>query len=281
MATRVEIHGTEGSHIRRSRSERPSHCLSAAQDICAQIEKARAPSFGRPAQKYALKLELLSQLGILTGRIFYPSIGNDYFPAYFGRCFGINLFHGLGKGGASIKAMETEAIERKGLNPAYRMRKINLTVLTYNNFNVDAYAQKILAEGSVDVLFFKGLRHWVDYYDSFPGGGELSMGSTKERELRTEQMEVSIRELIGKLSDRFLRPGGYIVIADHRDLPLAAYILGELKFTDYLQLKVDEQYRKALWGGEGHDSHLGEVGFVDGNIPIMVLQKPQLEPSSK
>jgi hypothetical protein len=249
--------------------ERAGGAGGKIQKILEQIKQVNAKDYDiNSVRDYALRLELLYYLGVLRGNVFYPCIGDDYLPSYFATVFGIDVITGE----ARLEGEEAVGIAiARRLPKSYRKRTKTHHIFTSNIFSYESYFPEIfkLNVSGVDVLFIKGLTHWVGFYGLFPGSDEeINYGP---------ELYKSICNFIREISNGLLKEKGFIVIADNEDLWLADFIKFELGYKDLLAKREYESIREAL-------SHIKisrtrfsvDTDTIVGRVPIRVFQKPVL-----
>lgn len=226
--------------------------------------------------EYILRLELLHAMGILERNLLYLSIGDDFFPSYFAKTFGINSETGLGIDKITLQELERKAIEQ-GLPKRYTDKPKDLLVLKTDNFDYNSYFPQILKAGGADILLIKGLTDWLGSYGSFP--------EAKGRKDYSEGLYKSVRDLVIKIAKEILNEGGFIVIADKDDLWLSDFIMKELGYSDLLEQPEHKRIKKVLSKDipedvsavrriEDHAALSDETLLVSGRIPIRIFQKP-------
>ncbi|MDP3790477.1 MAG: GNAT family N-acetyltransferase [Candidatus Omnitrophota bacterium] len=207
---------------------------------------------------YELRLRLLYHMGILRGNLLYPLMGDDCIPAYFTATFGINYYTGIGKT-KDIEAAE-KALLKNGLPPAYKGRPKDLTVMPVNAFDRGVYFPALTKKGGIDTVLVKGLTSWSMTYEG-------------------RRSNKDIWELVEKIGNNLLRPGGCIIIADEKDLWLAQYLEEKLGYEDLLAGQGHQRIKQALNNEcASYEAYLGDMFTIFGRVPIRVLRKPDFSP---
>jgi len=214
---------------------------------------------------YILRLELLEALKILKGNVFYPSMGNDFFPSYFANVFGTNTKTGLGSSNMKFEHLRNELLDLereaigKGLPYNYMRKKKKLHVFSNNSFDYESYFPELLERGGIDVLFIKGLTDNI-------------ILSEEKRIVHSEA-----GDLVLKVINDLLNEGGFIVIAHKDDLWLADFIKEKLKYPELLKQasyeRVDEVLSRSAYEQREYLGRTGTVSIV-GPTPIIIFQKP-------
>lgn len=231
------------------------------------------------AQSYIARLEALHKLGVLQGRVLYPCMGTDIFPAYYADCFGINAYTGIGiSRHCDVNYLERVIFNELGFWSRLKGKRKEIRIFQANVFMPERYVPEIGRQGGVDVLYVKGLEQWVRFYSSFPGGG-TQYPKYADKDAYEHALKNNIRNLIGSLADTALKPGGFIVIADQHDLELVSSIAMELGFTDFLAgMKEGAEKALLLSGEKGKICFLGglrdNINITLGEIPVRIFQKP-------
>ena len=241
----IRNHGNDIQHLRAAQDARAS----------ALVHEGRI-------REYVLRLELLHALGVLSGRVLYPSIGDDYFPAYFAHVFGVDTYEGLGRARDRVQLLEQTAI-RQGLPVDYEQREKNIQFIPANIFDYHSYLPAVLASGNVDVLFIKGITGWSVLFNR----------PHYQTVIPTRQQ---IRQFIMKNQSVLLKDDGFIIIADANDAWLASWLIKEKHFKDILKTRKYRAAREVLSLTEGsYVTSLGSLALLAGRIPLWVLQKKQ------
>lgn len=237
-------------------------------------------SYNRPfALQYIARLQALHNLGVLKGRVFYPVIGKDLFPAFFAEVIGIDAYRGTGIAESELIARtERKILIGLELSRVLAQKQCRLKIISANIFHEEHYVPEIQASGQIDVLYLKGLKHWVEFYVSFPGGG-LKFSRYKDAAVFDAELDRCVRGFVRSMAEKLLKPGGFIVLADNEDMGYIGYIVKELGFADYLDSLGPSPEKDLLFSGSaGRECFLSgtadSVSVSLGEIPMRILKKP-------
>ncbi|MFA7114898.1 MAG: EamA family transporter, partial [Candidatus Omnitrophota bacterium] len=242
-----------------------------ASSSLTQIAENFVYSTGNPLIDYLIRLEFLSSIGVLKGNVVYPMGGNDFFPAYFSRVFSIDHARVLRR--YPVPRLKEEAVSM-GLPERFEGEYTDFSILQTNLFDQTTYFPFLQREGGMDILFVKGVTDFLRAQYTYPGARLDLFGLKLKRVLS---------ELFKNMCCEVLKPGGFVVIADKKDLWLSKIFKG-LSYKDFFEGKDDEEYRyigKILRRKRRQvfiksALRVNALVLVAGQVPIVIFQKPEI-----